>query len=574
MANLKLFSQASRRTILKAAGISTVAILTPALPAWAMGKSVKNSDSKYIKHGFDEVSGNEINIDISSGLHKINGKINMGIAANGSIPGPLVRLKEGQDVTLNVTNNLKNDTSIHWHGLLVPFQYDGVPGVSFPGIKPGTTFPYKFKVRQNGTYWWHSHSGLQEQSGHYGPLVIDPKDGPSVDVDKDFVIVLSEFSPLLPEVIMEKLKKGEGYFNFNQSTFTDDYPLTAKERRMWAKMRMMPTDILDVTASTYTYLINGHSSDDSLEFLFNSGEKVRFRVINASAMTFFNFRIPGLEFEVIGADGQNIEPTPVEEFQIGVAETYDILVKPKPGAHTIVAESMDRSGMVTANLTSKPGMRGEVPPLRKKPLMTMADMGMSMEGHKMSEGSGMEMDMRDTSKLPDEVKVGPGIAMVSANPVNRMGDPGIGLSGLKHKVLNYKMLEAKEPNQDTRTPSRLLEIHLTGNMERYMWSFDGKKFNAVSDQPIRFAYNERVRVKLVNDTMMAHPIHLHGHFFELVNGASPEKQPRKHTVIVQPGGMAQFDLTANEVGDWAFHCHLLYHMHAGMFQIVTVEDKA
>lgn len=574
MANLKLFSQASRRTILKAAGISTVAILTPALPAWAMGKSVKNSDSKYIKHGFDEVSGNEINIDISSGLHKVNGKTNMGIAANGSIPGPLVRLKEGQDVTLNVTNNLKNDTSIHWHGLLVPFQYDGVPGVSFPGIKPGTTFPYKFKVRQNGTYWWHSHSGLQEQSGHYGPLVIDPKDGPSVDVDKDFVIVLSEFSPLLPEVIMEKLKKGEGYFNFNQSTFTDDYPLTAKERRMWAKMRMMPTDILDVTASTYTYLINGHSSDDSLEFLFNSGEKVRFRVINASAMTFFNFRIPGLEFEVIGADGQNIEPTPVEEFQIGVAETYDILVKPMSGAHTIVAESMDRSGMVTANLTSKPGVRGEVPPLREKPLMTMVDMGMSMEGHKMSEASDMEMNMRDTSKLPDDVKVGAGIAMVSANPIDRLGDPGIGLSGLEHKVLNYKMLEAKEPNQDTRTPSRLLEIHLTGNMERYMWSFDGKKFNAVSDQPIRFAYNERVRVKLVNDTMMAHPIHLHGHFFELVNGASPEKQPRKHTVIVQPGGMAQFDLTANEVGDWAFHCHLLYHMHAGMFQIVTVEDKA
>ncbi len=585
-----------------AAGLLGLAAVTP---AWARGSSLNGG---MIRQGFDEVSGSSIDLTIGQGPRFVQGRRGHGIAVNGSVPGPLLRLREGQGVRLNVTNALEADSSIHWHGLLVPFQFDGVPGVSFPGIKPGQTFSYDLPaLRQSGTYWWHSHSDLQEQAGHYGPIVIEPASADPVQADRDYVLLLSEFTPMHPHTIMDKLKKGEGYFNYQMRSWTDDYPLTGEERRMWAEMRMMPTDILDVTGATYTYLANGHGPAEGLEFLFNRGERVRLRVINGSAMTFFNVRIPGVKFWVVAADGQNVKPVEVEEFQIGTAETYDLIVEPTGEAHTIVAESMDRSGMAIATLAGRPGARAAVPALRDPPLLTMADMGMngmdhgssgsgdmagmdpgamnhgdapmsggemggSMDGEDAAMG-GMAMggmNMRDTSKLPPDVKVGPGIDMVSMNPMDRMGDPGIGLDKVPHKVLTYKDLTALAPNKDKRTPSRKMEIHLTGNMERYMWSFDGKKFSAVSDEPIRFAYNEKVRVKLVNDTMMAHPIHLHGHFFELVTGAAADRQPQKHTVIVQPGGSATFDLIADEVGDWAFHCHLLYHMHMGMFQIVTV----
>ena len=590
----------SRRRLIRAGALGAGAL---ALPAWARGADLHGGGS--IRPGFDEVSGRDIALAIGEGPRVVQGRRGHAVAVNGSVPGPLVRLREGQPVRLAVTNTLDEDSSIHWHGLLLPFQFDGVPGVSFPGIRPGETFVYDIPaLRQSGTYWWHSHSGLQEQAGHYGPIVVDPSGQDAVQVDRDYVLLLSEFTPLHPHAIMDKLKKGEGYFNYQQNTWTDDYPLSGEDRRMWARMRMMATDILDVTGSTYTYLANGRGPEEGLEFLFNPGERVRLRVINGSAMTFFNVRIPGVKFWVVGADGQNVRPVEVEEFQIGTAETYDIVVEPTGEARTIVAESMDRSGMAVATLASRPGARAPVPALRDPPLLTMADMGMnhgsggmdhgsgdmagmdhSAMGHDMSaqggtaepragmDMSGMDMsgmNMRDTSLLPPDVKVGPGIDMVSMNPVDRMGDPGLGLDDVPHKVLNYKDLVALEPNDDLRRPSRQMEIHLTGNMERYMWSFDGKKFTAVSDDPIRFAYNERVRVKLVNDTMMAHPIHLHGHFFELVNGAPADRQPQKHTVIVQPGGSATFDLTADEQGDWAFHCHLLYHMHSGMFQIVTV----
>jgi len=559
-----------------------------ALPAWARGA---NMNGPAIRQGFDEVSGRSIDLNIARGPFSVQGRRGMGVAVNGSVPGPLVRLKEGEPVNLNVTNSLDEDSSIHWHGLLVPFQFDGVPGVSFPGIKPGQTFTYEMPaLRQAGTYWWHSHSGLQEQAGHYGPIIVDPAGPDPVQADADYVMLLSEFTPMHPHTIMSKLKKGEAYFNYQQRTLTDDYPLSGEERRMWAKMRMMPTDILDVTGSTYTYLANGHGPEEGLEYLFSRGQRVRIRVINGSAMSFFNVRIPGVKFWVVAADGLNVRPVEVEEFQIGTAETYDIVVEPTGEAHTIVAESMDRSGMAVATLASRPGARAPVPALRDPPLLTMADMGMGGMDHgamghsehsadgmgaggETRDGSMAGMDMRDTSRLPADVKVGPGIDMVAMNPQDRMGDPGIGLADVPHKVLNYRDLVALEPNDDLRTPSRQMEIHLTGNMERYMWSFDGQKFSAVSDKPIRFAYNERVRVKLVNNTMMAHPIHLHGHFFELVNGAPADRQPQKHTVIVQPGGYAQFDLTADEEGDWAFHCHLLYHMHAGMFQIVTVAQR-
>ena len=565
----------TRRAMLKGAvGLGGLA----AIPAWA--RAMPHGP---IRQGFDEVSGRVIDLAVGQGAIEVAGRSGHAFAVNGSVPGPLVRLKEGEAVTLRVANHLAQDTSIHWHGLLLPFQFDGVPGVSFPGIKPGETFVYELPaLRQSGTYWWHSHSDLQEQTGHYGPIIIDPAGPDPVQADRDYVLLLSEFSPLHPHTIMAKLKKGEEYFNRQKTSWTDDYRLSGSDRRMWAGMRMMPTDIADVTGSTYTYLINGHAPEDSLEYLFSPGERVRLRIINGSAMSFFNIRIPGMRMSVVQADGKNVRPIEVDEFQIGTAETYDIVVDPTAEAHTIVAEAMDRSGMAVTTLASRAGARAPVPSLRDPVLLTMTDMGHggmdhsggdhSNMGHAPSTG-GMDhgsMKMRDTSSLPPNVAVGPGIDMVSANPADRMGDPGLGLDKVGHKVLTYRDLTALEPNDDPRKPSRHMQIHLTGNMERYMWSFDGRKFNAVADQPIRFAYNERVRVKLVNDTMMAHPIHLHGHFFELVNGADRMHQPQKHTVIVQPGGSATFDLTADEPGDWPFHCHLLYHMHAGMFQVVTV----
>ncbi|HAG37417.1 MAG TPA: copper resistance system multicopper oxidase [Erythrobacter sp.] len=565
----------TRRAMLKGAvGLGGLA----AIPAWA--RAMPHGP---IRQGFDEVSGRVIDLAVGQGAIEVAGRSGHAFAVNGSVPGPLVRLKEGEAVTLRVANHLAQDTSIHWHGLLLPFQFDGVPGVSFPGIKPGETFVYELPaLRQSGTYWWHSHSDLQEQAGHYGPIIIDPAAPDPVQADRDYVLLLSEFSPLHPHTIMAKLKKGEEYFNRQKTSWTDDYRLSGSDRRMWAGMRMMPTDIADVTGSTYTYLINGHAPEDRLEYLFSPGERVRLRIINGSAMSFFNIRIPGVRMSVVQADGKNVRPIEVDEFQIGTAETYDIVVEPTAEAHTVVAEAMDRSGMAVATLTSRAGAMAPVPSLRDPVLLTMTEMGHggmdhsggdhSNMGHAPSTG-GMDhgsMKMRDTSSLPPNVAVGPGIDMVSANPADRMGDPGLGLDKVGHKVLTYRDLTALEPNDDPRKPSRHMQIHLTGNMERYMWSFDGRKFNAVADQPIRFAYNERVRVKLVNDTMMAHPIHLHGHFFELVNGADRMHQPQKHTVIVQPGGSATFDLTADEPGDWAFHCHLLYHMHAGMFQVVTV----
>lgn len=564
--------QLSRRGLIRSAvAIGGVA----AMPAWARGQSHGQAQGQ-IRRGFDEVSGRSINLSVGDGSVAVGGRNGHAFAVNGSIPGPLVRLREGEPVRIHVTNHLAEDTSIHWHGLLVPFQFDGVPGVSFPGIAPHQTFTYDLPpLRQSGTYWWHSHSGLQEQAGHYGPIIVEPAGADPVEAERDYVLLLSEFTPLHPHTIMAKLKKAEGYFNRQQTSWSDDYAMSGADRRMWAGMRMMPTDIADVSGSTYTYLINGHGPEDGLEYAFTPGERVRLRVINGSAMTFFNLRIPGVRLTVVGADGQNVRPVEVDELQIGTAETYDLVVEPTGGAHTIVAEAMDRSGMAVAMLSSQPGARAPVPALRDPVLLTMADMGHSAMGHGAADMADGAMDhgtmnMRDTSLLPETVVAGPGVDMVSANPVDRMGDPGLGLDTVDHRVLTYRDLVALAPNDDPRQPSRQMEIHLTGNMERYMWSFDGKTYAAVSDQPIRFAYNERVRVKLVNDTMMAHPIHLHGHFFELVNGADALHQPQKHTVIVQPGGSATFDLTADEPGDWAFHCHLLYHMHAGMFQVVSV----
>lgn len=549
----------TRRMLLGAAGGALL------LPAWARGADLHHAG---IRPGFDEARGPDLALTIAAGSYGVAGRIGHAVAVNGSIPGPLVRLREGENARIVVHNRLPEDSSIHWHGLLVPFQYDGVPGVSFPGIGPGESFTYEFPVRQAGTYWWHSHSGLQEQTGHYGPLIIDPAGPDPIRADRDYVLLLSEFTPRHPHDIMARLKKGEAYFNRQQQSWTDDYPMTGAERRMWAGMRMMPTDISDVGGATYTFLANGRGPADGPEYPFRAGERIRLRVINGSAMTFFNLRLPGLPMTVVAADGQAVRPVATDELQIGVAETYDLILEPGSApAYAIVAEAMDRSGMAVAMLASTPGLRAPVPPLRKPPLLTMADMGMNHGGggHAMA-----GMKMRDTTLLPPDVKLGPGIDMVSMAPVDKWDDPGVGLRDVPHRVLRYGQLVALAPGPDTRGPSRLLELHLTGNMERYMWSFDGEAFSAVSDKPIRFAWNERVRLRLVNDTMMAHPIHLHGMFVELVNGAPPGHQPRKHTLIVQPGASATVDLTADAPGDWAFHCHLLYHMHGGMFQIVIV----
>jgi len=558
-------STLSRRHLIKSTAALAAASALP-MPAWATGQSLSHA-----RKGFGEVSGKDIELAIGNHHFATGNRSGHAVAVNGTIPGPLVRLREGQRARLHVTNTLAEDSSIHWHGLLVPFQFDGVPGVSFPGIRPGERFTYDFPIRQSGTYWWHSHSGLQEQAGHYGPIIVESAD-PDPRYDRDYVVLLSEFTPLHPHDIMRKLKVGEHYFQRDMLTASEG-TMPGAMRRMWGKMRMNPRDISDVTGSTYTFLVNGHGPQDDLQFAFVPGERVRLRVINGSAMTFFNLRIPGVPMTVIQADGQDVDEVEVDEFQIGVAETYDVIVSPPAGSHAIVAEAMDRSGMGIASLTSHKGHIATPPPLRQIPTLTMADMGMmdhsAHSGSEMASMEGMDHSMRDTSALPADVEAGPGVDMVAPMPMDRMDFPGLGLDTVSHRVLRYTDLRARRMNPH-REIDREMEIHLTGNMERYMWSFDGRKFTAVTDDPIRFGYDERVRVKLVNQTMMAHPIHLHGHFFELVNGADHMHQPLKHTVVVQPGGTATFDLTANEPGDWAFHCHLLYHMHAGMMQVVTV----
>jgi len=604
-----------RRFVTGALGGGTVAALAPWFPAWAQ------SVSPGIVAPLPTVSGNDITLRIARQTMRIDGKASRAIGINGTVPAPLVRLKEGQTAKLTVVNDLDEDSSIHWHGLILPFHMDGVPGVSFPGIKPRSSFVYEFPVVQSGTYWYHSHSGLQEQLGHYGPIVIDPAGADPIGYDREHVVVLSDHSQLSPEAIFRKLKINPGHFNMQRQTLSGllaGKDQSLKERVEWGAMRMDPTDVADVNGSTYTFLVNGHGPRDNWTALFNPGERVRLRIINASAMTIFNVRIPGLRMTVVQADGLNVVPTDIDEFQIAVAETYDVIVTPiEDQAYTLVAEANDRSGMGRATLAPRAGMAAEVPPLRERPLATMKDMGMgdmsggSMAGMDHSGGGdmgampmpasdpacppehakmghctpageggamagmdhgsgGMQHSMRDFSVAP-QVKRDPSVQTISPMPTDRMGEPGQGLENAGHKVLTYHDLVALERNPDVRAAERSLDIHLTGNMERFMWSFDGVKMSD-HHEPIPFIEGERVRINLINDSMMSHPIHLHGHFFELVTGKG-DRSPRKHTVLVQPGGTASFDFTADALGDWAFHCHMLYHMHAGMMRVVSVRPK-
>ena len=536
-----------------------------AFPAWA------RSGTQGLTPSADVLGGDAIALTVGESHFSTGGRSAHAVTVNGTLPAPLIRLKEGRNVRIAVTNRLKEDTSIHWHGLIVPFQMDGVPGVSFPGIAPGETFVYDFPVRQSGTYWYHSHSGMQEAVGHYGPIVIDPAGSDPVQATREHVIILSDWSPIHPHILLKRLKQNGGYFNMQRQTLAGllaGQDQSLGERLQWGAMRMDPTDVSDVTGSTYSFLVNGHGTAENWTGLFTPGERVRLRIINASAMTNFNVRLPGLPMTVVQCDGQNVQPVETDEFQIGIAETYDVVVQPaeaKP--YGLIAEAIDRSGLVRATLAPRIGMTAPVPPLRARPLLGMKDMGMDMSGMDHGGMDGHAMKMRDPAVAP-QVRMGPGVATLSPMPVDRTADRPTGLEHVAHRVLTYADLKSLTPNSDRRPPSRTLDIHLTANMERYMWSFDGVKLSDGA-QPIAFRHMERVRVNLINDTMMPHPIHLHGHFFELVTGAG-DHNPRKHSVNVLPGGKVSFDLTADALGDWAFHCHMLLHMHAGMMRVVTV----
>ena len=617
------------------------------------------------QNGPSQLSGSVIDLTIGETQVQIGQRTATAKTINGMLPGPLIRLKEGQDVTLNVTNRLKETSSIHWHGVLLPPEMDGVPGVSFAGIKPGETFVYKFPVKQYGTYWYHSHSAGQEQAGVYAPMIFDPIKPDPVQHDREYVVVLSDWSFLSEHAMVGKLKKEEGYFNFWRRTmrgFASDvadygWRATMDNYLMWAQMRMDATDLADVTGYAYTYLMNGLAPESNWTARFTPGERIRLRFINSSSMTFHDVRIPGLKMTIVQADGQNVQPVEVEEFRFGPAETYDVIVTPtEDRAYTIFSEVLDRTGYARGTLAPRAQMTASIPERRPRPIRTMQDMGMSMEGKEMP---GMKLEMDKTSRaggkmdhsmmsMGSEVHVPPGKAAAAGHaghdthqghdmpgakkqtapnsheghempkaqekeaqhqhheiapgagmdhggdipgktPVKhssdshgsgnqmipdftsaRLDDPGIGLGGSERRVLVYTDLKSLERFEDTRKPERELELHLTGHMERFMWSFDGKKFSQARD-PIRFRFGERLRWTFVNDTMMEHTLHLHGMWMQLENGAG-DNLPRKHTVIVKPAERVSVVITPDARGPWAFHCHLLLHMATGMFRVVEVSD--
>lgn len=545
-----------------------------------------------------------IDLVLESQMLPVGGRPGSAITINGTFPGPVIRMKEGKDALIRVHNRMSESSSIHWHGILLPFTMDGVPGISFEGIAPGETFTYRFPVRQNGTYWYHSHSGMQEQLGHYGQLILEPAEADPVAYDVEYAVVLSDWTHQDPHTVMRKLKTMEGYYNFQRPTLAnldeqmaatgDTLSQVIDKRLAWRWMRMDPTDIADVTGATYTYLMNGHDADENWTALASPGQRVRLRIVNASAMTYYDLRIPGLPMTIVQADGQNIRPVETDELRIAVAETYDVLVTPPDDkAYTLFAETMDRSGFVRGTLAPKRGMSAEVPPLRQRPMLTMADMGMMHAGMKMSGGKGMNHDGMDmlsdehaghasntshtgelpTANLPDSImhgpdKHGPGSITMAMSAYRQLDDPGPGLGNDGRRVLTYGQLKCLKTPTDRRPPTRQFDLHLTGNMHKYIWGFDGKKWSE-SDM-IRFQYGERLRINMINDTMMNHPIHLHGMWMDLYAGHDYKDNPRKHTVNVQPAELLTVDITADAPGQWAFHCHLLYHMEAGMFRTVAV----
>ena len=634
-------SKTSRRTFVK--GLAAGGILGGfglwRTPVWAVTSPGLQS----------VLTGNEFDLFIGETPVNITGSPRTAMTINGSLPGPLLRWREGETVTLRVKNRLDQDTSIHWHGIILPANMDGVPGLSFHGIAPDGMYEYKFKVHQNGTYWYHSHSGFQEQVGVYGPIVIDSKEPEPFQYNRDYVVMLSDWTDEDPGRVLAKLKKQSDYYNHHKRTvgdFIDDvsqkgWSATVANRKMWAEMKMNPTDLSDVSGDTYTYLMNGQAPNGNWTGIFKPGEKLRLRFINGSAMSYFDVRIPGLKMTVVAADGQHVKPVSVDEFRIAVAETYDVIVEPvSEEAYTIFAQTMDRTGYARGTLAVREGLKAPVPAIDPRPLLTMDDMGMGgmagmdhgsmagMDGGAMKQGdmsgmagmdhskmtgmdqgdmsgmSGMDhskmtgmdpgdmsgmagmdhskmagMDQGDMSGMAGmggEMQSHPasetnnplvdGQAM-SATP--KLNDPGIGLRNNGRRVLTYSDLKSTFQDPDGREPNRTIELHLTGHMEKFSWSFNGIKF--ADAEPLRLKYGERLRITLVNDTMMTHPIHLHGMWSDLED-ENGNFMVRKHTIDMPPGTKRSYRVTADALGRWAYHCHLMFHMEMGMFREVRVDE--
>ena len=579
--------------------------------SWAL-KGVGNSNV---------LAGTEFDLVIGETPVNFTGRIRTAITVNGSLPAPLLRWREGTTVNLRVSNALPlgsmhgHETSIHWHGILLPANMDGVPGLSFNGIHRGETYHYRFTVKQGGTYWYHSHSAFQEQAGLYGPLVIDPIEPEPFAFDRDYVVMLTDWTDLDPAALFSRLKKMSSYDNYGKRTVgdfihdaqRDGLDATIADRRMWDRMRMSPTDLSDVNANTYTYLMNGTTALGNWTGLFRSGEKVRLRFINGSAMTYFDVRIPGLKMTVVAADGQYVHPVTVDEFRIAIAEVFDVIVEPSgQDAFTIFAQDMGRTGYLSGTLAVREGLRAPIPPVDPRPILTMADMGMGgmdhagmsgmdMSGsnskHDMSSIPGMDMSGMDMSgmthgdqampsmpgmdmgggmlKHPASETGNPLVDMQTMAPVAKLNDPGIGLRDNGRTVLSYAMLKSAFDDPDGRDPGREVELHLTGNMEKFAWGFNGIKFSEA--EPVRMNYGERLRIVLVNDTMMTHPIHLHGMWSDLEDEHG-NFHVRKHTIDIPPGGRRTYRVRADALGSWAYHCHMLYHMEAGMMRQVKVEE--
>ncbi|MDH0961113.1 copper resistance system multicopper oxidase [Pseudomonas chengduensis] len=599
-------SKTTRRTFVK--GLAATGILGGMgmwrTPVWAV-----NSPGQP-----NVLTGNEFDLFIGETPVNITGAARTAMTINGSLPGPILRWREGDTVTLRVRNRLKEDTSIHWHGIILPANMDGVPGLSFHGIAPDGMYEYKFKVNQNGTYWYHSHSGLQEQVGVYGALVIDAKEPEPFSYDRDYVVLLSDWTDENPTRVLAKLKKQSDYYNQHKRTvgdFIDDvsemgWSAAVADRKMWAEMKMSPTDLADVSGYTYTYLMNGQAPDGNWTGIFKPGEKIRLRFINASAMTYFDVRIPGLKMTVVAADGLHVKPVSVDEFRIAVAETYDVIIEPdSEQAYTVFAQSMDRTGYARGTLAVQEGLSAPVPSPDPRPLIAMGDMGMdhgsmggmdhgnmagmdhgsmagmdhgSMQGgmagmdHSQMAGmdhSGMAGMAGNMQAHPASETNNPLVDMQTMTPTHKLDDPGIGLRDNGRRVLTYSDLRSTFPDPDGREPSRTIELHLTGHMEKFSWSFDGIKFSDA--EPLRLKYGERVRITLVNDTMMTHPIHLHGMWSDLED-ANGNFLVRKHTIDMPPGSKRSYRVTADALGRWAYHCHLLLHMEMGMFREVRVDE--
>lgn len=548
-----------------------------------------------------ELRGTDLKLAIGRSTVDFTGRSRGAITVNGSLPAPILRLREGDTVNLHVNNTLRDEiTSIHWHGILLPANMDGVPGLSFNGIAPGESYHYRFQLKQSGTYWYHSHSLFQEQAGLYGALIVDPLAPPPYAFDREHVVMLSDWTDTDPTALFRRMKKMPMHDNTYQRTVgdflhdarRDGLRATLADRGMWGRMRMTPSDISDINAHTYTYLMNGTAPAGNWTGLFRSGEKVLLRFINGASMTYFDVRIPGLKMTVVAADGQYIHPVSIDEFRIAPAETFDVIVQPSgQDAYTIFAQDMGRTGHACGTLATRPGLQAPIPALDPRPLLTMSDMGHDMGSHGghagMEGGCGANMGMkgmeggcgaamghgahaasdRSPNHKPSETG-NPLVDMQTAATEPKLDDPGIGLRDNGRTVLTYGAMRSLFEDPDGREPSRELELHLTGHMEKFAWNFDGIPFAGA--EPIRLKYGERMRIVLVNDTMMQHPIHLHGVWSDLED-ADNQFQLRKHTVDMPPGTRRSYRVRADALGRWAFHCHLLYHMEAGMMREVRID---